>query len=92
MSVFKPKTRMISFRLSEEEFQSLQEVSLRTGARSVSECARDVVFSLMHHTRENGNGDGIAGRTDQLALDLRSLDAEIRHLRQIVVMPEREAK
>jgi hypothetical protein len=83
---------MISFRLSEEEFQLLQEASMRTGARSVSEYTRDAVCSLLLHARENGNGDGIAGRIDQLALDLRSLDAEVQHLRHIVVMPVRAAK
>jgi len=92
MSVFKPKTRMISFRLSEEEFQSLQKASLRTGARSVSEYTRDTVCRLLDHAHGNGNGDGIAGRIDQLALDLQSLDTEIQTLREIVITPGRAGK
>jgi hypothetical protein len=87
MPVFNPKNRMISFRLSEEQFALLQEASIRTGARSVSEYARDAIVRLLHHRHEGANGDGVTGRINKLACDLESLDAEIQHLREIVLTP-----
>ncbi len=88
MPVFNPKNRMISFRLSEEQFALLQEASIQTGARSVSEYARDAIVRLLHHNgRDGANGDGVAGRINKLACDLESLDAEIQHLREIVLTP-----
>ena len=48
----KQRSRMVSFRASQEEYDLLRKVSVTNGARSISEFARSVVC------RENsGNGD-----------------------------------
>lgn len=47
MAVFKPKTRVISFRLSEEEYQSLRQRSLAQGAHSVSDYARLILCRFL---------------------------------------------
>ncbi len=45
MPVYRPRTRLVNFRLSEEEYQVLRETCLRSGARSVSDYARSAVLS-----------------------------------------------
>lgn len=45
MPVYRPRTRLVNFRLSEEEYQSLRETCARSGARSVSDYARSAVLT-----------------------------------------------
>jgi hypothetical protein len=43
LAVLKPRTRLISFRLSEEEYSKLRGACLANGARSISEFARQAL-------------------------------------------------
>lgn len=45
MPVYQPRTRLVNFRLSEEEYQVLRETCARSGARSVSDYARAAVLT-----------------------------------------------
>jgi hypothetical protein len=45
LPVYRPRTRLVNFRLSEEEYQQLKETCARSGARSVSDYARSSVLS-----------------------------------------------
>ena len=40
MSVLKRRTKLVSFRLSDEEYEKLQEACVAEGARSISDFAR----------------------------------------------------
>jgi hypothetical protein len=53
MSVFKRRSKMISFRLSEQEYQSLLELCAADGVRSLSDLARDAMHRVLS---ANGNG------------------------------------
>jgi len=44
MAVNKPRTKLVNFRLSEDEFQSLKTASAQLGARSLSDFARAAVL------------------------------------------------
>ncbi len=44
MAITKPRTKLVNFRLSEEEFQGLREASAQFGARSLSDFARCAVL------------------------------------------------
>jgi hypothetical protein len=44
MAVTKPRSRLVNFRLTEEEFQGLKSASIEQGARSVSDFARSAVL------------------------------------------------
>ncbi len=44
MAVINKRERIVSFRVSEEEYQLLQELTAKQGAHSVSEFARTVAF------------------------------------------------
>ena len=45
MPVYRPRTRLVNFRLSEDEYQVLRETCFRSGARSVSDYARSAVLT-----------------------------------------------
>jgi len=48
MTVLKPRSRMISVRLSEDEYSALQHLCATTGARSVSDLTRDAMRALLN--------------------------------------------
>ncbi|MGA2134357.1 MAG: hypothetical protein ABSH50_18860 [Bryobacteraceae bacterium] len=80
--MFKTRTRMVSFRLSEDEYERLKDLSLMECARSVSEFARAALCKL-----PGGNGDSAtpaAPRMEKLEGAVRQLRTEMRELRQIV--------
>ena len=79
MVVFKRKSRMISFRLSEEEYQYLRTVSESKGARSVSDYARDTLFQTNQVGRQRP--PELQARMDKLASMLDSLNREVQSLR-----------
>lgn len=45
MPVYHPRTRLVNFRLSEEEFEMLKETCARSGARSISDFARAAILA-----------------------------------------------
>jgi len=80
--VFKTRTRMVSFRLSEDEYERLKDLSLTECARSVSEFARAAICKL-----PTGNGDSAATaapRMEKLEGAVRQLRMEMHQLRQLV--------
>jgi len=48
MPITKPRSRMISVRLSEDEYMALQRLCATTGARSVSDLTRDAMQGLLN--------------------------------------------
>lgn len=50
MSVLNPKIRLVSFRLSEEEYSDLCALCSAQRARSISDFVRDNMHSLLAHT------------------------------------------
>ena len=80
--MFKTRSRMVSFRLSEDEYERLKDLSLMECARSVSEFARAALCKL-----PNGNGDPVttgAPRMEKLEGAVRQLKMEMHQLRQLV--------
>jgi hypothetical protein len=69
----KPRIRMISVRLSEEEYSALRRLSLVTGARSVSDLARDAMRKLL-------NGENSGSHMDEFRAEIRDLDKKIEGL------------
>ena len=77
MHVFKPRTRMISIRLSEEEYQGLRRLCALTGARSVSDLARDAMNLLL---KGGTASDGLGARMDEVRTQMRTLERKIDEL------------
>jgi phosphoglycerate-specific signal transduction histidine kinase len=90
MVVFKRKTRMISFRLSEEEYQYLRSISESEGARSVSDYARDTLFRIRQAARRPPAE--IQAKMDKLASRLDSLNREVQSLRDGQPAPMNQAE
>ena len=80
MSIFERRTRTVSFRLSEEEYDSLKNVSATRGARSVSEFTRSVACT---NNGKANNGEGtIEDALHMLSDMMESLDRKIQMLRE----------
>jgi hypothetical protein len=77
------KTRVVSFRLSETEYQHLLSVSCAKGARSLSEIARLVLCSLID---DNGSEapETLARRITQLDHTVIALNHEVRRLAAVI--------
>ena len=80
MAILKRRSRMISFRLSEEEYAGLRTLCENEGARSVSDLARDAVSRLMR--KEPGIPvetilRTLEGRMDTLDLQVQRLTAAV---------------
>jgi len=72
MPVVNPKTRVVYFRLSDEEFQKLSSLCQNLeGARSVSELSRSAVQKLILNN-ENGYDGGLAslGQLNRMIAEL----------------------
>jgi len=82
MNVLKRRTRMISFRLSEEEYEGLKRICIRLGARSLSDIARDAVQRLLNNGAELKNDGSAQLRVLYERID--ALDQEVKRLAGLV--------
>jgi hypothetical protein len=92
MSLLKSRNRLVSFRLSPEEYEGLKQVCVTAGARSISDFARE---SVLHgiETRRGGRallGDDLA----TLSFRLEELDGALKELSDLIarVLGSREEK
>lgn len=77
MTVLKPRSRMISVRLSEEEYSALRRLCSATGARSVSDLTRDAMRALLEGAhREHPLGSYV----DEFRAQIHGLDQRIEEL------------
>ena len=78
MSVLKRRSRMISFRVSEDEYAGLKNLCINRGARSVSDIARDAVHQMITtHTWPNNQLETVV---QVLQGRIETLDSEVKRL------------
>ena len=77
MSVLKRRSRMISFRVSEDEYIGLKNLCVNEGARSVSDMARDAVHRLMRNPQPNHQLETVV---QMLQGRIEALDVEVKRL------------
>jgi len=87
MSVLKRRSRMISFRVSEDEYTGLKNLCVNEGARSVSDMARDAVQRLI--SKQPGNktswpNDHLVTVVQLLQGKIEALDLEVKRLGRTV--------
>lgn len=75
MSMMNPRNRLVNFRLSDVEFESLRLACQSMGARSISEFARSAVLEKM--TQADGGG---ATRVYQLDSKVAELETRVGQL------------
>lgn len=72
MAVFKRRTRMVSFRLSESEYEELRNLCVAHGARSLSDFARFVVCRV------------VGAKTGTPLDTLEELNREVKRLAELI--------
>ena len=91
MPVLKRRSKMVSFRLSEQEYQDLVALCSSCGARSLSDLARDAMNGLLGSPKRNGNGngDGIETAVAELHGRMAELDRELKRLARFMQEQEK---
>ena len=77
MTVLKPRSRMISVRLSEEEYTALRHLCSLTGARSVSDLTRDAVHTVLRGTNRE---TPLASNLEEFRTGMKNLEEKIEQL------------
>jgi Arc/MetJ-type ribon-helix-helix transcriptional regulator len=81
MTVLNPRSRMISVRLSEEEYSALRRLCSATGARSVSDFTRDAMRVLLNGTSRE---DVLGVHVDEFRTHMKNLDRKIEQLAAVI--------
>jgi hypothetical protein len=74
---------MISVRLSDEEYTAFRRHCHVTGARSVSDLARDAMRVLLN---ASSGGDGVPGHIDEFRAQMHDLDKKVEKLAAEITM------
>lgn len=83
MAIVKPRTRMISVRLSEEEYAALTHFCLLTGARSVSGLTRDAMRAVL---RKVSNPEEVTGGSlEEFRAGIKRLSEKLEQLEAMIV-------
>lgn len=78
MTLINKRNRMVSIRLSDDEFRKLHEVCASTGARSISDLAREAMHRMIPAGQfREGNGDEVHERLQSLDERLTELQREV---------------
>ena len=83
MSVMKRKTRMLSIRLSEDEYERLKELCVAEGARSISDLTRSAVQRMLYPSQAEPSVH-LVERMQQLDGMVRVLNREVQRLSLLV--------
>lgn len=83
MSVFKPKSRLVSFRLSEDEYDGLKNTCIILGVRSISDFARVAVSSAIGE-RLKTPPNSLETKVMKLDESVGQLNGEVQQLRGLV--------
>jgi hypothetical protein len=80
VAILRPRYRVINFRLSSEEYESIYVACLREGYRTMSEFARSAVLDRvqLHQTGQSHPN----GSLSQISSKLDAVVREVRELRQ----------
>jgi hypothetical protein len=89
MTVMMPRSRMISVRLSEEEYSALKHLCSMTGARSVSDLTREAMRAVLTGANRK---DPIANDLDEFRAEMKNLEKKVEQLESTIttIRAERE--
>lgn len=83
MTVFKPRTRVVSFRVSEEEYIGLRESCQAQGVRSISGFARSATLQCAE-TGTDCAAESLPFTIRQLTGKVKQLEADVERLARLV--------
>jgi hypothetical protein len=93
MPVFKPRNRLVNFRLSEEEFEKLRAGCALTGARSLSDFARAAVMRSVTGAPQGAESGepALDSRLSSVDRKVSELETRIDQLLRLMNVLERES-
>lgn len=80
MTVFKPRSRIISVRLSEEEYSALRKRCDVTNARSISDLTRDAMKALL---AGNSRDKNLAGLIEEFSTQIKKIDQRMERIERL---------
>ena len=80
MPVLKPRTHVVYFRISEDEFIALNRLCAQQGARSLSDMARAAMQDLLRGSVGESGAQGMAGRLEAMERTLLEVNETLRSL------------
>src|SRR5215475_3894292 len=86
MAVLRRRSRTVSVRLSEQEYQKLLSCCVNRGARSLSDLTREAMQVLLARSDgdSNADGDGLEIEMERLHGRMKELDHEVKRLAGLV--------
>jgi Arc/MetJ-type ribon-helix-helix transcriptional regulator len=88
MTVLKTRSRMVSVRLSEEEYVALRELCSSTGSRSVSDLTRDAMRAFLRGSTQE---DLLHVRMSEFCNQMNQLGRRIDELVERFAPPENQS-
>jgi Arc/MetJ-type ribon-helix-helix transcriptional regulator len=89
MTVLRPRSRMISVRLSEDEYESLRRMCVTTGARSVSDLTRDAMQTLLNNSSRESD---VSSYLNDFRAQITTLDRKIEELTELMTPSKTEVQ
>lgn len=86
MKILKPRSRMLSIRLSEEEYAGLCRLSAEVGARSLSDLARDAMRKVLDVSPHRPR---VTDSADLVRVQMEDINRRIDELREQMMSSER---
>jgi hypothetical protein len=87
MPVLRRRSKMVSFRLSEQEYQGLVTLCGTRGARSLSDLARDAMHSLLGAANGSENAGGVEIEVRKLHGRIEEIDRGLKRITQLLEEP-----
>jgi len=75
-----PRSRVISIRLTADEYTCFRELCLSQGSRTLSEMARAAMQTMLHQSLAPQPEESVEGRLAQIESRLRLLSLEVKRL------------
>ena len=91
MAVFKPRERLVYFRISEDEFHQFVSVCEQEGARSVSDLARNAVQRLISDGDRHREDHQLTPKVQMLEKLIGELNSQLRVLTALLQTKDAEA-
>ena len=91
MALLIRRSKVVSVRVSDDEFRQLKQLCEATGARCVSDLARDTIFRMMHggEPRSADTSSDLRTRVEELDEKLNTLQGKVSRLAMLVLEGER---
>jgi hypothetical protein len=83
MTEIKRRSRMISVRLSEEEYAALRHLCSLTGARSVSDLTRDAMRAVVKRASYD---EPLGSSLDEFRAGIKNLEKKVEQLEAMIML------